>query len=73
MENHRSENLVEISQLRKCYGSLEVLKGIDLSIKKSEVVSIIGKSGQGENNHVNKMDDCQKHNRRQEFYVGVMT
>lgn len=47
MENHRSENLVEISQLRKSYGSLEVLKGIDLSIKKSEVVSIIGKSGSG--------------------------
>ena len=40
MENHRSENLVEISQLRKSYGSLEVLKGIDLSIKKCEVVSI---------------------------------
>lgn len=47
MENHRSENLVEITQLRKSYGSLEVLKGIDLSIKKSEVVSIIGKSGSG--------------------------
>lgn len=47
MENHRSENLVEISQLRKSYGSLEVLKGIDLSIKKCEVVSIIGKSGSG--------------------------
>lgn len=47
MENYRSENLVEISQLRKNYGSLEVLKGIDLSIKKSEVVSIIGKSGSG--------------------------
>lgn len=47
MEIHRSENLVEITQLRKSYGSLEVLKGIDLSIKKSEVVSIIGKSGSG--------------------------
>lgn len=47
MDSQYDENLVEISQLRKNFGSLQVLKGIDLSIKKSEVVSIIGKSGSG--------------------------
>lgn len=33
--------------IRKHYGSLEVLKGVDLHIKESEVVSIVGSSGAG--------------------------
>lgn len=33
--------------IKKQYGSLEVLKGVDLHIKKSEVVSIVGSSGAG--------------------------
>jgi polar amino acid transport system ATP-binding protein len=47
MQDQHSEKLVEISNLKKSYGSLDVLKGIDLSINKSEVISIIGKSGSG--------------------------
>jgi lipoprotein-releasing system ATP-binding protein len=33
--------------IKKQYGSLEVLKGVDIHIKKSEVVSIVGSSGAG--------------------------
>lgn len=33
--------------IKKSYGSLQVLKGIDLEISKSEVVSIVGASGAG--------------------------
>ena len=33
--------------IHKKYGSLEVLKGVDLHIKSSEVVSIVGSSGAG--------------------------
>lgn len=34
-------------QLTKSYGELKVLKGIDIEIKKGEVVSIVGASGAG--------------------------
>jgi polar amino acid transport system ATP-binding protein len=39
--------VVEIKQLRKSFGSNEVLKGIDLQVKQGEVIAIIGKSGSG--------------------------
>jgi lipoprotein-releasing system ATP-binding protein len=35
------------SNLTKSYGSLEVLKGIDLSIQEKEIVSVVGASGAG--------------------------
>ncbi len=38
---------LSIKNLRKSFGSTEVLKGIDLDIEKGEVVSIIGSSGSG--------------------------
>ena len=39
--------LIRVEGLRKSFGSLEVLKGIDLSVNPGEVVTIIGASGSG--------------------------
>lgn len=39
--------MIEIKNIRKSFGSLEVLRGIDLTINKGEVVSIVGPSGAG--------------------------
>jgi len=38
---------IEIKDLRKRYGELEVLRGINLSIKAGETVAVIGPSGSG--------------------------
>ena len=39
--------VIEVTGLRKAYGSNEVIKGIDLSVESGEVVSLIGPSGSG--------------------------
>ncbi len=42
-----NETLIKVEVLQKSFGNVDVLKGIDLEIKKGEVVVIIGPSGCG--------------------------
>ncbi|WP_029030281.1 amino acid ABC transporter ATP-binding protein [Salinarimonas rosea] len=39
--------MIEIENVRKSFGSLEILKGVSLNVEKGEVVSVIGGSGSG--------------------------
>ena len=39
--------MIKAENIRKSYGTLEVLKGVSLEVKPSEVVSIVGQSGAG--------------------------
>ena len=41
------ESVLRIEKLEKSFGSLKVLKGIDLEVNAGEVVCIIGASGSG--------------------------
>ena len=47
MENDTNGPLIRVEGLRKSFGDLEVLRGVDLSVMPGEVVTIIGASGSG--------------------------
>jgi polar amino acid transport system ATP-binding protein len=55
--------VIEIRGLHKAYGSLEVLKGVDLTAQKGHVVSLIGSSGSGKSTLLrccNLLEDSQQ-------------
>lgn len=55
--------IIEIRDLHKSYGALEVLKGVDISAKRGGVVSLIGSSGSGKSTLLrcaNLLEDSQK-------------
>jgi polar amino acid transport system ATP-binding protein len=59
----RTDPIVDITGLRKRYGTNEVLKGIDLKVDRGEVIAIIGKSGSGKSTLlrcINGLEDFQQ-------------
>lgn len=57
-----SQPLVHAAQVRKSYGSNEVLKGIDIDIAAGEVVCLLGPSGSGKTTFlrcINQLEDIQ--------------
>jgi len=58
-----ADPIVSIRGVRKSFGTLEVLKGIDMDIMKGEVICIIGPSGSGKSTLIrciNALNDIQQ-------------
>ena len=55
-------NILEVKNLRKRFGDTEVLKGVSLSLKKGEVLSIIGSSGGGKTTLLRCLNFLEKAN-----------
>lgn len=52
--------MIEIEDVHKSYGQLEVLKGVSLSVNKGEVLSIIGGSGSGKSTLLTCINGLEK-------------
>ena len=55
--------VIEIRSLHKAYGQLEVLKGVDLTARQGQVISLIGSSGSGKSTLLrcaNLLEDSQQ-------------
>ncbi len=61
--NDQSAPIIEIRDLHKSYGSLEVLKGVDIAARRGQVISLIGSSGSGKSTLLrcaNLLEDSQQ-------------
>jgi ABC-type polar amino acid transport system ATPase subunit len=54
------QHILRTEHLRKSFGSLEVLKGIDLEVKKGEVICIIGPSGAGKSTYLRSLNQLER-------------
>ncbi|MDD2956521.1 MAG: amino acid ABC transporter ATP-binding protein [Oscillospiraceae bacterium] len=68
--------MLEIRNIKKAFGGLEVLKGIDLDVEKGDVVAILGPSGSGKTtllrciNFLEKADEGVMRFDGEEFHFG---
>ena len=54
--------MIELKGVRKSFGSLEVLKGIDAEVTKGEVVCVIGPSGSGKSTILRCINGLERYN-----------
>ena len=66
-----NEYLIEIKNLHKYFEKNEVLKGLDIQIKKGEVVVMIGPSGSGKSTFLRTMNLLEKPTDGQVYFEGV--
>lgn len=63
MNNHNSKKIIiKISDLQKYYGHFHALKGINLSVKKGEVIALIGSSGSGKSTLIRCINLLEEYN-----------
>jgi len=66
-----TETLIKIENLHKSFGKNEVLKGINLEIKRGEVVVIIGPSGSGKSTLLRSMNLLEEATKGKVIFEGI--
>lgn len=63
--------MIEAKNIHKSYGELHVLKGVNVSIRQGEIVSIVGKSGAGKSTLLHIMGTLDKPDQGKVIFDGV--
>lgn len=63
--------MIAIKHIKKRYGNLEVLKGIDLTVKEKEIVTIVGPSGAGKSTLLHIMGTLDRPDEGEIWYDSV--
>ncbi|CAM3061857.1 ATP-binding cassette domain-containing protein [Lactococcus hircilactis] len=66
-----NDYLIEIKNLHKNFGKNEVLKGLDIQIKKGEVVVMIGPSGSGKSTFLRTMNLLESPTKGEVYFEGT--
>ena len=67
----KNENIIEVKGLKKAFGDLVVLDGVDLDIKRGEVVCIIGPSGGGKSTLLRCLNRLEEPTDGEIFFEGA--
>lgn len=65
--------MLKAEKIKKSYGDLMVLKGIDIEVQKGEIVSIVGKSGAGKSTLLHILGTLDRFDSGELFIEGVAT
>src|SRR6478752_2716960 len=63
--------MLEARSIRKSYGQLQILKGVDITVKQGEIVTIVGASGAGKSTLLNILGTLDKPDSGQLFINNV--
>ena len=66
-----SKPMVEVRDVHKSYGALEVLKGINLSVERGQIIAIIGPSGSGKSTLLRSINHLETVNSGQILLDGI--
>ena len=70
MIDNKAERIIEVRHLSKSFGDHEVLRDVDFSVRKGQVVSIIGSSGSGKSTLLRCMNLLEKPSGGEVLYHG---
>jgi lipoprotein-releasing system ATP-binding protein len=63
--------MIEVKNITKSFGALQVLKGIDLTVQRGEIVSIVGRSGAGKSTLLQLMGTLSRPDSGRIFIAGT--
>ncbi len=57
---NENDVIIDVKDLHKSYGQTEVIKGVDMTVRKGEVICIIGPSGAGKSTYLRSLNHLEK-------------
>jgi len=70
VNNSAGEDIIEVKNLRKTYKNVKAVDGIDLKVKKQEILAILGPNGAGKTTTVEMLEGLRKPTGGEIYYFG---